>query len=86
MQKALFRCAEEIPGDDGLNRTHKQILQLVASGCSSFMEIFKGLSKFEDYPFLGDTSCQRNLDLLVENNFLAVRNNEYFLPQEPINA
>lgn len=34
----------------------------------------------------GDTSCQRNLDQLVENNFLAVRNNEYFLPQEPINA
>jgi hypothetical protein len=81
MQKALFRCAEEIPGADALNRTQKQILQLVTNRCSSFIEIFKGLSKFEEYPFLGDTSCQRHLDFLVKNNFLAVRNNEYFLPK-----
>lgn len=84
MQKALLRCAEEVPGSDGLNRTQRQILQLAASGSCSFMEIFKGLSNFEEYPFLGDTACQRNLDLLIENGWLTLKNNGYFLNDQKL--
>ena len=80
MQKALMRCAEELPGPDGLNRTQHQILKLVAGGNHSFMEIFKKLSSFEEYPFLGDTACQRHLDFLTANKFLTIKNNEYYLP------
>ena len=72
MKKALLRCAEEVPGQDGLNRTQRQILQIVASGKHSFVEIFKGLDAFEEYPFLGDTACQRLLDQLVEKGLLGI--------------
>ena len=70
MKKALLRCAEELPDQNGMTRTQRQILQLVNSGCRSFMEIFKGLDAFEEYPFLGDTACQRHLEDLVQKGFL----------------
>lgn len=82
MKKALIRCAEEIPTADGLNRTRRQILQLVSDGKHSFMEIFKGLAALEEFPFLGDTACRRNLDHLVGNNWLQIRCNGYFLPEK----
>ena len=44
------------------------------------MEIFKGLDEFEEYPFLGDTACQRLLDQLVRNGFLKRFGNGYSLP------
>ena len=72
MKKALLRCADEVPDQNGLNRTQRQILQIVASDKHSFVEIFKGLDTFEEYPFLGDTACQRLLDQLVEKGLLAV--------------
>ena len=70
MKKALLRCVDEIPDKNGLTRTQRQILKLVAEGRHSFMDIFKGLDVFEEYPFLGDTACQRQLDLLVLKGFL----------------
>ena len=70
MKKALLRCAEELPGPDGLNRTQKQILQIVSSGKRSFEEIFSGLDAFEEYPFLGDTACLRLLDSLLQKRLL----------------
>ena len=70
MRKALLRCIDEIPDRNGLSRTERQILKLVAEGRNEFMEIFKGLDRFEEYPFLGDTACQRLLDRLVRNGFL----------------
>lgn len=70
MKKALLRCAEEIPDQNGMTRTQRQILQIVNSGSRSFMEIFKGLDAFEEYPFLGDTACQRHLEYLVQKGFL----------------
>ena len=79
MKKALLRCADEIPDRNGLTRTHRQILELVAAGRRSFLEIFKGLDAFEEYPFLGDTACQRRLDDLVRNGFLARRGENYEL-------
>ena len=77
MKKALLRCAEDIPDSLGLNRTRRQILQLVAEGCGSFIEIFKGLDRFEELPFLGDTACQRHLDFLLESGFIKRENDCY---------
>jgi hypothetical protein len=72
MKKALLRCADEVPDQNGLNRTQRQILQIVTGGNRSFVEIFKELDAFEEYPFLGDTACQRLLDQLVEMGLLAI--------------
>lgn len=80
MKKALLRCMDEFPDRNGLTRTQHQILKLVASGCHGFMEIFKGLDDFEEYPFLGDTACQRLLDQLVRNGFLIRNRDGYELP------
>ena len=65
MEKALYRCAEDVPDRDGLTRTQRQILLIVSEGEKSFNEIFRGLDTFEEYPFLGDTACQRLLDHLT---------------------
>lgn len=80
MKKALFRCIDEIPDRNGLSRTQRQILELVAAGCRSFMEIFQGLDAFEEYPFLGDTACMRQLDKLVQSGFLTRRGDDFELP------
>ena len=80
MKKALLRCIDEIPDRNGLSRTQRQILKLVADGRHGFMEIFKGLDDFEEYPFLGDTACLHLLDHLVRNGFLIRNGNGYDLP------
>ena len=81
LKKALCRCAEEVQEDEnGLNRSRRQILQLVASGCRSFQEIFKGLAAMEENPFLGDTACQRHLDELVRRGLLELGPEGYRLP------
>ena len=77
MKTALLRCVEEIPDRNGLSRTQRQILKLAAGGRHSFPEIFKGLSAFEEYPFLGDTACQRQLNNLVRDGFL-IRDGEFY--------
>ena len=79
MKKALLRCVDEIPDRNGLTRTRRQILQLVADGRHAFMEIFKGLDDFEEYPFLGDTACQRMLNRLVRDGFLIRSEDRYEL-------
>ena len=84
MKKALLRCIDEIPDANGLTRTQRQILKLVADGRRSFIEIFKGLDAFEEFPFLGDTACQRQLDHLVQNGFLVRRQDCYELSKERI--
>ena len=77
MKNALFRCAEEVPDSDGLNRTQRQILAMTAKKSLSFPEIFKTLPDFEEYPFLGDTACLRLLDELVQKGLLKCRNGKY---------
>ena len=77
MKKALFRCAEEVPDSDGLNRTQRQILAMTEKKLLSFPEIFKTLPDFEEYPFLGDTACLRLLDELVQKGLLKCRNGKY---------
>ena len=64
MQKALLRCAEEVPDASGLNRTQRQIMQIISKESCTFKEIFKKLSDFEELPFLGDTACLRILNEL----------------------
>ncbi|MBR2872691.1 MAG: DUF1835 domain-containing protein [Lentisphaeria bacterium] len=86
MKQALLRCADEIPDSDGLTRTQYQILQLVAAKKSSFKEIFTGLDKFEEYPFLGDTACQRYLDDLVSKGLLICEQEYYSLPNSSFPA
>lgn len=82
MKKALIRCADEMPDQNGLTRTQRQIMQLVAAGRHSFPEIFKGLDAFEEYPFLGDTACRRQLEVLVRKGLLKRRHDDYDLRQE----
>lgn len=79
MKKALFRCAEEVPDKKGLTRTQRQIIQLVSEGKCTFAEIFKGQAAFEEYPFLGDTGCQRILDDLTGKGFLIQHSGVYSL-------
>ena len=80
LKKALFRCAEDVPDENGLTRTRRQILQLVAEGNHTFTAIFKGLAALEEYPFLGDTACQRHLEILIAEGRLVRRNERYELP------
>ena len=80
MKKALLRCIDELPDRNGLTRTQRQIIELVSGGRHGFMEIFKGLDEFEEYPFLGDTACQRLLNQLVRNGFLIRSESGYDLP------
>ena len=72
MQKALWRCAKELPDHEGLSQTQRNILEIAGKKPSSFIEIFKGLDAFEEFPFLGDTACQRLLDDLTARGFLKV--------------
>ena len=83
MKKALRRCAEELPGKDGLTRTQRQLLQLIAAGKHSFVEIFKGFDAFEEFPFLGDTACQRHLDFLAEKGFIIREGDSYRISGSP---
>ena len=53
MKKALLRCVDEMPDKNGLTRTQRQILKLVTDGRHSFIDIFKGLDVFEEFPFFG---------------------------------
>ena len=80
MAAALLRCADEVPDQDGLSRTQRQILQIAAGGRRSFLEIFSGLDAFEEFPFLGDTACRRLLDQLVGRGLLKSVEGGYELP------
>ncbi|MBO4303590.1 MAG: hypothetical protein J6A21_03295, partial [Lentisphaeria bacterium] len=64
----------------GLTRTQRQMLEIVSSGKTSFLEIFKGLDDFEEYPFLGDTACKRMLEELVDKGLLSRCGENYGLP------
>lgn len=85
MKKALIRCAGELPDKFGLTRTQRNIMTLVARGKHSFADIFKGLSEFEEYPFMGDTSCRRNLETLIYKGLLENRD-EAFFAKQPIST
>ena len=80
MKKALGRCADEIPDQENLTRTQRQILQILSKKNCSFAEIFQALDEFEEYPFLGDTACQRLLnDLVIKGRIQNIATNRYRL-------
>lgn len=79
IKKSLYRCIEEIPDRTGFTRTERQIIQLISEGKHTFPEIFKGLDRFEEFPFLGDTACQRILDRLVIRKVLVCKQEQYDL-------
>ena len=81
MKKALLRCMEEFPDRNGLTGTQRHILKLAADGRRAFAEIFKNLSDLEEYPFLGDTACRRQLNDLVRKGFLMRHGEFYELPR-----
>src|SRR5215472_5232339 len=57
LKAALMRHLEQFPAlQDGLSRTERQILEVVASGAHTPLEIFRATQVKEESPFLGDTS------------------------------
>jgi hypothetical protein len=54
---ALARLLEELPGEDGLPRTERQLLQAVAAGASTAGEAFVAAGRMEEPPFMGDASA-----------------------------
>jgi Domain of unknown function (DUF1835) len=56
LKAALLRHLEQFPSlQGGLSRTERQILEVVASGVHSPLEIFRAAQEREESPFLGDT-------------------------------
>ena len=84
MKQSLVRCLDELPDQNGFTRTERQILQLIFGGKHTFPEIFKGLDRFEEFPFLGDTACQRILDRLVIRKVLVCKQEQYdfYVPEK----
>jgi hypothetical protein len=56
LKAALLRHLEQFPAlQGGLSRTERQILEVVASGINTPLEIFRATQEKEESPFLGDT-------------------------------
>ncbi|TMF45053.1 MAG: DUF1835 domain-containing protein [Chloroflexi bacterium] len=56
LKAALLRHLEQFPAlQGGLSRTERQILEVVASGVHTPLEIFRATQEQEESPFLGDT-------------------------------
>ena len=59
---ALVRLLEELPGTvDGLSRTERQLLRVVADGSRTFAQAFLAAQELEEAPFHGDTWVFRAL-------------------------
>ena len=59
---ALHRFIEEYPAvGDGLPRTERHILELLADGESSLAELFRAYQKTEERVFMGDTTFWRRV-------------------------
>lgn len=57
LKAALLRHLEQFPAlHGGLSRTERQILEVVASGVHTPLEIFRATQEREERPFLGDTT------------------------------
>lgn len=82
MRQALLRCADDVPDDSGLTRTERQLLTLAGEGITEPENIFRAFDRFEDLPFLGDSSCFHLLDELADRGFLKKENGR-FLPGTP---
>jgi len=61
----LRRHLEQFPGiSNGLSRTERQMLQVIAGGAHRFQEMFPAEQKMEESIFMGDTTFLCHLDRL----------------------
>src|SRR5205807_5826801 len=61
LKAALLRHLEQFPAlEGGLSRTERQILEVVAEGIHTPLEIFRATQEQEESPFLGDTLSWSN--------------------------
>lgn len=66
LRGAFGRLLEERPGTaDGLSRTERQILQVVAMGPISFSDLFLRTQAMEEAAFAGDSHILLNIDRLT---------------------
>lgn len=66
LRAALERLIEEFPAaPDGLSRTERQILQAVATGHTTFADVFRANQRAETAPFLGDTTVRARIEYLA---------------------
>lgn len=56
VRPALERLLEELPGRDGLARSERQILAVVAEGAADERDAFAAAQRFESTVYLGDAS------------------------------
>lgn len=84
MRQALLRCADDVPDNFGLTRTKRQLLTLVEEGITGPENIFRAFDRFEDLPFLGDSSCFRLLEELADRGFLRKKNGHFLPGTQPL--
>ncbi len=84
MRQALLRCADDVPDNFGLTRTKRQLLTLVEEGITEPENIFRAFDRFEDLPFLGDSSCFRLLEELADRGFLRKKNGHFLPGTQPL--
>lgn len=66
LRVALLRFAEEYPAaDDGLGRTERQVLMLLAERARPFAELFHANAKLEEAAFLSDAVLRARLHRLA---------------------
>jgi hypothetical protein len=56
---ALVRFLEELPGRDGLGRSERQLLAVVADGSANVSDAFRRAQEYEHPRYLGDASFDR---------------------------
>ena len=67
---ALRRLLEELPAPaDGLSRTERQALEVIAAGAGTPPAAFVAAQRLEDAPFLGDTWFFRSLSALGQGEY-----------------
>lgn len=84
MRQALLRGADDVPDNFGLTRTKRQLLTLVEEGITEPENIFRAFDRFEDLPFLGDSSCFRLLEELADRGFLRKKNGHFLPGTQPL--
>ena len=57
LSAALARLLDDVPGDDGLSRTERQLLRAIDRGAQTAGDAFMAAAAEDEAPFLGDTSA-----------------------------
>jgi redox-sensitive transcriptional activator SoxR len=87
LRTALERLLEELPAPgDGLSRTERQALQVIADGARTPAEAFLATQHLEQAPFLGDAWFYRALAALSrgEGRLVETRDGEEVPPSPPL--